>query len=130
MNKNRIHTNVVAENKTLPSVKELILMLITFVFTVLAWVFFRAENITHAFEYLSLMANSSLVSIPKIRPTYLILLIAFFLCVEWFGRQQKYAIERLWLRYPKALRWIIYLGLVLLIFLYGGKEQEFIYFQF
>ena len=130
MNKNRVHTNVVAEHSMLPSFKELILMLITFTFTVLAWVFFRAENITHAFDYLSLMANSSMFSIPEVRPSYLAALLVIFLVIEWLGRRQQYAIEVLWLNLPKALRWLLYLGLVLLIFLYGGKEQEFIYFQF
>ncbi|WP_298894542.1 MBOAT family O-acyltransferase [uncultured Psychroserpens sp.] len=130
LKKNRIHTDIVAQNRLLPSFKEFVLMLVTFILTVLAWVFFRAKNITEAFDYLNLMANKSLFTLPEIRPLYLMIFISFFLVIEWSGRRQLYAIERLWLSYPRVLRWIIYLIMVVLIFLYGGKEQEFIYFQF
>ncbi|WP_298758824.1 MBOAT family O-acyltransferase [uncultured Psychroserpens sp.] len=130
LKKNRIHTDIVAQNRLLPSFKEFVLMLVTFILTVLAWVFFRAKNITEAFDYLNLMANKSLFTFPEIRPLYLMIFISFFLVIEWSGRRQLYAIERLWLSYPRVLRWIIYLIMVVLIFLYGGKEQEFLYFQF
>jgi D-alanyl-lipoteichoic acid acyltransferase DltB (MBOAT superfamily) len=50
--KNRVHTGDIAANRLLPSLKELKGMLITFGLTVLAWVFFRAENIGHALQYL------------------------------------------------------------------------------
>ncbi|MCD2259812.1 MBOAT family O-acyltransferase [Psychroserpens luteolus] len=130
LKRNRVHTDIVAQNRLLPSFKEFVLMLTTFILTVLAWVFFRAKNITEAFDYLNLMANKSLFTLPEVRPLYLIIFIGFFLVIEWSGRRQLYAIERLWLNYPRVLRWITYLIIVVLIFLYGGKEQEFIYFQF
>ena len=74
--------------------------------------------------------STSMLSIPQVRPTFLIVLISLFLLIEWLGRCQLYAIERLWLRYPKVVRWGIYYLIAMIIFLYGGKEQEFIYFQF
>ena len=128
--RNRIHTNVVAEFSILPSIKEFLRMILTFFLTLLAWVFFRAENLAEAFGYLGRMFNKSLVSIPQIRPTFLFIFIIIFIIVEWSGRRQLYAIESLWLKYPRALRWFIYYCIVMAAFLYGGKTEEFIYFQF
>jgi alginate O-acetyltransferase complex protein AlgI len=130
LNKNRVNTNVVAQNRIIPSIKELMQMSVTFFITVLAWVFFRAENISHAMDYLNRMIDLSLFSIPEIRPTFLFVLILLFVVVEWLGRQNQYAIERLWFKYPRPLRLTIYYGITMIIFLYGGKEQDFIYFQF
>ncbi|MFD2542039.1 MBOAT family O-acyltransferase [Lacinutrix gracilariae] len=130
LNKNRSNTDVVAQKSLLPSIKEFINMSITFLMTVLAWVFFRAENIGHALDYLNGMINLSLFSIPEIRPTYLFVLIFIFIVVEWSGRCNQYAIERLWFKYPKFVRLAIYYTITIAIFLFSGKEQDFIYFQF
>ncbi|GGG53034.1 MBOAT family O-acyltransferase [Bizionia arctica] len=128
--KNKINTNVVAENSMLPSVKEFLQMGVTFGLTVIAWVFFRAENVSMALDFLSRMFNMSLFTIPQIRPTSLLLFLIIFIAIEWAGRTYVFAIERLWFKYPKPIRLFIYYVLVMLIFLYGGKTQEFIYFQF
>jgi hypothetical protein len=121
---------VVAEHRSLPNFREVIAMFLTFGMTVLAWVFFRADSIGQAFTYLNGIFDWSVFTIPEVRPSFLIILIGIFLMIEWAGRYHLYAIERLWLRYPKVVRWAIYYSIVMVIFLYGGKEQEFIYFQF
>ena len=130
LKRNRHHTNVVAEHSILPSFREFILMFSTFMLTVLAWIFFRADSISIAFDYIYKLFNHSLVSIPKIRPTYLFALIALFLNIEWAGRRHLYAIEALWTKYPRPVRLFIYYILVIIIYLFTKKEQEFIYFQF
>ncbi|TVZ59164.1 D-alanyl-lipoteichoic acid acyltransferase DltB (MBOAT superfamily) [Flavobacteriaceae bacterium MAR_2010_105] len=129
-NKNRTYTNVVAENQRLPSMRELLSMLLTFGITVIAWVFFRSETIGQALSYLTTMFDWSLLTLPEVRPSFLLAFIGLFTIVEWAGRRQLYAIEGLWLKYPKVIRWGIYYLIAMAIFLYGGKEQEFIYFQF
>lgn len=129
-NKNRVHTDVVAEHRFLPSVKEFLNIMITFFITTLAWIFFRANTITEALDYLGRLIDRSMLSIPQVRPTFLIVFIGLFIGIEWLGRRQLYALETLWLGYPKPVRWALYYLIVMLIFLYGGKEQEFIYFQF
>ncbi|WP_405569755.1 MBOAT family O-acyltransferase [Winogradskyella sp. Asnod2-B02-A] len=129
-NKNRVHTNVVAQNSILPSIKEVLQMLFTFGLTVLAWVFFRAENVSMAFDYIARIADLSLFTMPQVRPTDLLTLLLIFILIEWSGRRNLYAIERLWFKYPKAIRLFIYYAIAMLIFLIGGKTQEFIYFQF
>lgn len=129
-NKNRLHTNVVAQNSTLPSIKELLQMGATFGLTVIAWVFFRSDNVSMAIDYLSRIAKMSLFTLPEIRPTYLLFSLLIFLVVEWAGRRNLYALEYLWFKYPKPFRLFLYYIIAMLIFLYGGKAQEFIYFQF
>ena len=49
---NRNHIDIVAKGRYLPSIRELLSILLTFGLTVVAWVFFRAENITHATTYI------------------------------------------------------------------------------
>jgi D-alanyl-lipoteichoic acid acyltransferase DltB (MBOAT superfamily) len=135
-NKNRVHTtDVVAQNKYLPSIKEFFQIIITFFLTVIAWVFFRAENITIAVSYLSQMLSKSIISMPKIPYginafSYLLSLmfILLFITVEWIQREKKHGLE-ITIK-NKLLRWLIYSFFIILIFLFGGTQQEFIYFQF
>jgi D-alanyl-lipoteichoic acid acyltransferase DltB (MBOAT superfamily) len=129
-NNNRNNLETVAQGKFLPNIKELAFMLLTFGLTVFAWIFFRAENIGHAFSYISEIFSSSLFTIPEIRPRNLILLIIFFVFIEWLGREGQYAISGINVFERRIFRWGIYLSICLLIFIYQGKQQEFIYFQF
>ncbi|WP_452227724.1 MBOAT family O-acyltransferase [Lacinutrix sp. MEBiC02404] len=129
-NKNKKNTNLVAENTILPSVKEFFSMLFTFLITVFAWIFFRAETITKAVDYVRHILDVSLFSMPKIAPTYLILLIFVFLVIEWMGRSEQYAIARMFLRKHIILRYSFYYVIIIAIFWFGGNEQQFIYFQF
>lgn len=50
--------------------------------------------------------------------------------IEWKGRANEYAIEKLFLKNNKWLRIGFYYVIIFLIFMFAGKEQEFIYFQF
>ncbi len=134
LNKNRINTNVIAEGKLIPNVKEGVQMLITFGLTIIAWVFFRAENITHAWVYLTKMFSTSLFSIPNYpdlkHVSITFLLIAFFICIEWLGRANEYALEKFGLNWYKPIRLLFYYFVVGAILLFMGEEQAFIYFQF
>ncbi len=132
--KNRIHLDTIAQNKNFPDFKDLISMISTFSLTVLAWIFFRSENITHALSYISKIFSSSLFSIPEIKLesklTNIILLLILFLIIEWFGRRSKYAIEEITKRWKLHYRYIFYYFLLIIVLSFSGKEQEFIYFQF
>lgn len=128
---NRKNLDTVAEGRHLPNIKEFLLMLLTFGLTVFAWIFFRAENVTHAVSYISEIFSSSLFSDPKIRPTYVFILIFIFMVLEWMGRNGQFAIENIHKRCPILIRYLFYISLATAILLFsGGKEQEFIYFQF
>jgi alginate O-acetyltransferase complex protein AlgI len=109
-------------------------MLLTFSLTVFTWIFFRAENIGHAFSYISEILSPSLFSLPYYPgigltvPT--IILTFLFVLIEWQGREGQYAIENLGIKWNQPLRYAIYYAIIITLFWFGGKEQQFIYFQF
>lgn len=133
-NNNRKNLGVVAEGKLLPSFRELIAMLTTFMLTVFAWIFFRAEDLNHAFSYIGEIFSKSIFdfidfhyeskSIPIILVTFI------FVLIEWFGRNNKYALEKFLLGKSKHLRRLLYFFITLLIIILCGNNEEFIYFQF
>ncbi|WP_452218807.1 MBOAT family O-acyltransferase [Lacinutrix undariae] len=129
-NNNRNHIDIVAQGKYLPSIKELFLMLFTFGLTVLAWIFFRAENISHAINYIQGIISNSLFTIPELRPTNILLLILFFIIIEWFGREDEHTLASVLKINKRFYRWFFYILICILIFIYQGKQQDFIYFQF
>ena len=129
-NNNRNNLETVAQGKLFPSIKELSFMLLTFGLTVFSWIFFRANNIGHAISYISEIFSSSLFTIPEVRPRNLILLIMVFVFIEWLGREGQYAIANLGLKWKSPLRYAMYYAIIVAIFWFGGKEQQFIYFQF
>ncbi|WP_119793011.1 MBOAT family O-acyltransferase [Flavobacterium anhuiense] len=130
LNKNRSHIEIVALENKLPSIKEFVMMVTTFTFTVLAWIFFRANNVKHALQFISDIFSKSFFSLPTERPTYLILLILLFIILEWLGRRKKYALENLEFQYNTFFRWSMYIIIIVFLFIFGAREQEFIYFQF
>lgn len=129
-NTNRNNIEIVAKGKYLPTLKDLFSIGITFSLTVFAWIFFRAENLSHAVQYISQIFSSSLLSFPTVRPKLLFILLIFFLFIEWLGREEEYALAKLGLKTPRIIRWGLYYTIILAIFYYTGSEQQFIYFQF
>lgn len=133
MKTNRKHIEIVAQNRLFPTFRELGDMLITFGLIVFTWIFFRAENIQHAFSYITGIFDRSLFSVPNLNKAALatLILIAFFMFVEWLGRESNYAIERLFSSKPRLVRWAFYGFILLLIGLFmQTNETPFIYFQF
>jgi alginate O-acetyltransferase complex protein AlgI len=129
-NKNRNNLEVVAMGSLLPTVKDFFKIIITFSLTVFAWIFFRAEDMSHAFSYIDGILSKSLFTFPSVFPVSIIFLTIFFFVIEWFGRENHFAIETFGFKWPKIFRRIFYYLIIILIFLFMGKEQEFIYFQF
>lgn len=130
LNTNRNNLEIVAQGKLFPTFKELSAIILTFSLAVFAWIFFRAENLEHAVSYISRMATfpSHLTDL-RVRGD-LIILIVFFLIIEWLGREQQFALAKVGLNWKKPLRYTFYLVLVICLFWFGGKEQQFIYFEF
>ena len=131
---NRINLDVVAKGRYLPTYKEFFQIVTTFSLTVFAWIFFRAESLNHAFNFISKIFSKSLFYKPffngKSEVIPIILLIFFFVIIEWVGREQQYAIENINKKINKTLRHIFYYFIIILLFWYSGREQQFIYFQF
>jgi len=133
--RNRRNLDIVAENRVLPTIKELLSMLTTFFLTVFAWIFFRAESVSQAFSYINRIFTKELLKLPIIigsgkKELLVILLTMIFVIIEWIGRRNEYAIEKLFISNKRWIRWGFYYIILLVIFLMAGKEQEFIYFQF
>lgn len=129
-NNNRRNLDVVALNSFLSSVKDVISILITFLLTTLAWIFFRADNVSQAFAIFSEIASPSLFQLPELFPMFTFCLIGLFLIIEWTGRTEDFGLERISNYSPKPIRWAIYMILITSLFLSNTAEQEFIYFQF
>lgn len=133
--KNRQNIHIVAQGKFFPNIREVIQIGITFALTLLAWVFFRAENMNHALSYLNEIFSMSLLTIPEFEEMksalVIVIVILFFIGIEWLGRTNEYAIERIGVKWPKVIRWSWYATIIFLIgILAQTEESPFIYFQF
>ncbi|THD67754.1 MBOAT family protein [Robertkochia marina] len=132
--KNRRHLDDVASGKIYASFREISSIGFTFILTLLAWIFFRAENISHAWNYIQGIFSQSLFQVPNFDgfiPSKAVLgIVAIFVIVEWFGRTGVYAIEKLGLKWHPMVRLGFYYLLSLAVLLFSGQKQEFIYFQF
>lgn len=129
-NTNRNNLDTVAIGKIVPSIKEIFQILVTFTLTVFAWIFFRANNLDHAVNYISGIFTKSLFTIPPDRPLILILIVIIFVLIEWLGREHQFAIANIDNKLPRQIRWVFYYAVIFMIFYFSGTEQQFIYFQF
>jgi len=124
----RLHHGTVAEGRWLPGLRDAGLILINFSVVCLAWTFFRAENLGHAFAYLSELFSASLFSFPAAFRGGLPW-IALAVLVEWMDRDRDVPLKLE--RVPRSMRWAAY-SLLLAVIYYRGYfgERDFIYFQF
>jgi alginate O-acetyltransferase complex protein AlgI len=129
-NTNRTNLDIVAKGKHLPSFKDIFSIVITFGLTVFAWIFFRAENLNSAINYISGIFSNSLFSIPTLVPRKLMMLLLLFMVIEWIGREYEYAIADIGVRWYRPLRWALYYAIILCIYVFQSSGQQFIYFQF
>jgi alginate O-acetyltransferase complex protein AlgI len=117
----------------IPSTKTVFSILVTFTLTAFAWIFFRAESLSHAFGIISEIFSSSLFTVPSFEGRRLAvttsILITLLMCIEWRGKDRSYAIAGIGAT-SRPFRHAIYYSLMLIILMFGGNEQEFIYFQF
>ena len=126
-NKNRNYTSsIIAANTLLPSLKEFINVVTTFLLVTIGWVFFRSESIGDSFSYLtSMISNINIVThlSPKISFYILVLVL-----VDW---TQRFNERNLFVTFPKLIFKIFVIICVFLILINFKKEsQQFIYFDF
>jgi alginate O-acetyltransferase complex protein AlgI len=133
LKRNRQNVDLVAEGKLFPSLRELGGMLLTFVLTLIAWVFFRADSVGHAFAYLGGIFNASLFTVPSVlsvRMVLILVVVVAFAVFEWFHRDREYALQIDNRQLSRPWRYALYFVLILGIGWLGGATQDFIYFQF
>lgn len=131
LNSNRKHTGeVVAAGRNLPTFREFGQILLTFSFVTFAWIFFRAENIQHAFVYLKSIINgfgADSFSETKVFIVKFFLLFFPLVVFDWYLR-----IDERSLKIPVKIRYVLYVFLIVAVFymMIRAKESAFIYFQF
>lgn len=121
---------VVANGRKIPSLKEVAQVLSTFLLVSVLWVFFRAETITEAADYIKRIFTEALFKLPEVRPSIVFILIFVLLIFEWLGRHRDFAFQNMYNIKSKYLRWFIYNAILAIILLFGATPQTFIYFQF
>jgi len=132
LKRNRTNLGVVAEGRMLPNLRELWQMGTTFLLTVLAWVFFRAENISHATSFLQKVFSITIIKspyYPGIGSTkYTLLFLLILVVFDWVNRGKPHSLMTL--PKNKTVRYLFYYIVIGTILLNAGTDQEFIYFQF
>lgn len=127
--RNRRYVENTISLKLLPSIKEFFQMVSTFSLVMLAWVFFRAETILDAFNYLKnivIKFNFEIEYLPIERYSIELMgLIFAFICIEWVQRDFEHPFVGRW-------KWIKITFVLIMLVTLGvySNYQEFIYFQF
>jgi hypothetical protein len=119
----------------LPNMKELGQMGLTFMLVLAGWIVFRAESLTQAAGYLRGICDESLFTLPKnlhLGPSprdmaFDLLFVGIMLVVEWVQRRRGHGLESI---QNKMTRWFLYCTLCILLLLFAGRVETFIYFQF
>lgn len=132
MGSNRKNTDIVANGKWLPSVKELVQMGVTFMFVVVGWIIFRAESIGEAYLYISRILSASLLNVSFDLGKKALLYILILVIVEWLQRDKQHALQltnKSLFKY-QAVRFVLYFILTIYTIILQGNQSNFIYFQF
>jgi len=118
------------EGRKLPSLKEFIAMAGTFSMVSLSWIFFKSETLGDAFGYIGRIVTHPYLAESPIKTYIPMLLVSIImLLLEWIQRKKEFAfqIENL----PVIIRWCLYYGLILVVFLFGNfNVNQFIYLEF
>jgi D-alanyl-lipoteichoic acid acyltransferase DltB (MBOAT superfamily) len=133
------YKDTVAPNSNTPSITEVFQMGRTFLLILLSMMVFRAKNF-HEAVYMVTHSVSGLFNIGAYRQTikiiqetgyvFIALVIGVFV-VEWFGRRQRYALEKMPAALSPFAKYAFYYSIILIIILLGNfGENKFIYFQF
>ncbi len=128
LGKNRKYTNVVAEDRALPTIKELGQIVLTFILAMIGWILFRSETIGQAWDFLYGMFNSTLFAKPSI-PFKTVFFVVIMLVVEWIQRKKEHGFVMDGVK-SGVLRYACYLAVLVVIFVFGVFNESFIYFQF
>ena len=125
LNKNRKYTDEIEF-----SIKSIIKMFITFVVTCFAWIFFRANSISIALDYVcrilkfNFQNSISYLGIDRYN-IEIIPLISLFLVLEFIGVNRETPLQGKY----SLLKTILVLFLILILGVFSN-QQDFIYFQF
>jgi D-alanyl-lipoteichoic acid acyltransferase DltB (MBOAT superfamily) len=129
LNKKRI----IANDKLLPSFKEITNMGLTFSTVMLTAIVFGSKNMTDAFGYYIKMCSFSIFTLPPDLKSQimLLLLIIMMFSFEWMSRAEPYGLVYFKKKFGRVGRWCLYAGLLFTIGMYmQTNETAFLYFKF
>jgi alginate O-acetyltransferase complex protein AlgI len=125
-------SQIVAKGKWIPSLIEILKMLGLFVLIMLTDVFFRADTVIMAFNYINHIFSISIFSSPLsiLNNAFIIsfVLVVFYMVVEWINREREHDFQIIYLN--KFWRWTAYYIIFFMILYFGQNADTFIYFQF
>ena len=129
LGRNRRFTDVVAKGKKLPTLRETIQMICTFILVVLGWIIFRSRTIYDAWQYIIRMITNGHFGIPQ-QGKMACMFIAVLILVEWIQRDKQHALQLDGQIKSPLLRYAIYYAIISVLFWQAGQSTQFIYFQF
>jgi alginate O-acetyltransferase complex protein AlgI len=120
-----------------PTFREFLNMLGTFLLVMLTLIVFRANSINQAFGYYRDLVSPSLFTVPSLslfdvhsgKVLVIIFFIFLMLTFEWFQREKDFGLQIGFIK-SRLLRWGIYYGAIIAIFVFISKQETFIYAQF
>ena len=135
MNKRR----KISKDKLLPSLKEIINIITTFLLVALTNITFRSESIEQASGYYISLITNPFFSLSgqtdgaihfDLKLIIMVLLSATLVILGWFQRNKEHVLQFDKGKTKRAIRWSIYYVLTFSILYFQGTYQQFIYFQF
>jgi alginate O-acetyltransferase complex protein AlgI len=118
----------------LPTLIDFNNMVGTFFLVSFGLVIFRANNIGQALEYFSGILDISCFNLHSLRGIFglyrPIIFSALMFIMEWYSRDQQYAIANFGINRNKYIRYAMYYAIIFAIFALSGNGSRFIYFQF
>ncbi len=121
------------KGQLIPTWKEALGIISTFTIIALTDVLFRSESLSQAMHFYKSLVSTSLFASPALDGKFIVtaLLVFIFIVLEWIGKDNEYAIEKLGLKWPTLFRWSAYVIIVFFIGMYmNTSETPFIYFKF
>ena len=117
----------------LPKLKDFWKMLLNYVLVSFGFILFYADSVAEAFRFFSGVLSPSILSLPDMpvkKVTLLFILIV--LVLEWVTRKREHPLQL-----PvdgifrhTAVRYLLYAAIALLLFVFAGEVETFIYFKF
>lgn len=130
---NRKHTGQVAQGRLIPSAKEAMQMLSTFLLVLIGWIIFRAESATQACDYLSHICSTSILHLSSFPGKKVLIFALIMMTMEWIQRDKQHALQFSHYHGPLKMQWarvLCYYLFILGILAFAGVQSDFIYFQF
>jgi len=135
--RNRAYVDSKFGGRYFPTAGNLVRITFTFLLVSLTWIFFRSETIQASFEYLAIIFSPSIIETPYVfgiglsQMILVICSVGLLFYSEWIGKEEQLPLDTLvndrdsW-KYNVLSCFV----LAIIVFMFGGQQQEFIYFQF